>query len=47
MNSRIPYQTGARPHSLNAAAGKVIQPVQPTIQFSINDDTALSKDKEI
>lgn len=45
MNSRIPYQTGARPHSLNANSGKVVPPAPPTVQFSINDGPTLSKDK--
>lgn len=45
MNSRIPYQTGARPHSLNASAQKAMQPEKPIIQFSIDDSASLSKDK--
>ncbi|MBD1849616.1 hypothetical protein [Leptolyngbya sp. FACHB-711] len=45
MNSRIPYQTGARPHNLNTATEKAVQPAKPTVQFSMNNDTTLSKDK--
>lgn len=45
MNSRIPYQTGAKPHNLNAASEKVMQPANPTVQFSINDGTASSEEK--
>ncbi|WP_179228415.1 hypothetical protein [Leptolyngbya ohadii] len=46
MNSRIPYQTGARPHSLNANSGKAMQNAKPTVQFSINSDSTLAKGKE-
>lgn len=45
MNSRIPYQTGARPHSLNGNSGKPMQPADSDIQLSINDGTSPNKDK--
>jgi|GEM_PF-5526734 hypothetical protein len=45
MNARIPYQTGARPNNLNSTAGKTTQSAKPTVQFSLNSSTTLSKEK--
>ncbi|HEY9700628.1 MAG TPA: hypothetical protein V6D10_25460 [Trichocoleus sp.] len=46
MNSKIPYQTGAKVNRLSSSS-KVEPSIQQTVQFSANSGAAVDKNKAV